>query len=912
MSATFRATSHRFLVFLLSALAVAAGCDCDSGLRASETKLEVTPSSLDFGTVQVGRRVELSLQLRNAGVGRLSVSEVLVTSGAEHGFAVSSLLRRDCEGRSRGVDPRPELGAGECGRVTVSIDAVASGEFSGTVVVRSDDQDRPEIEVPLTATATEPLVTVCVLDDAGGEDPEHCSYLDGDTLVLPEVDFGTTARHSPVQRLVRVRSGAEAFELTGTSVVEGDDRFWLPNGSLVQALGIRSSVDFPVTFEPATGAHTGVLDITTSLEPFPSLKLDLRGDATGPRLVACVLGLDGSVDASHCSRPAEDPPFVPTIAFGPMSLGTTVTRVVRLLNEGQEPLAVAATSIVPTTASLSLPGDSFAGSIEPGAFHDVQVRHTPVGAAPLGAVLRIESDDGRHPSLDLPITSEVDAPEVRVCVLRDDGTLDEEMCSRLHEDPPFVPELDFGGEAWGLQIIRHVRVFNAGRQILTLEKTTLSGVTPDFVVAGGNLRTLLMAGQSHDIEMVFTPVSIGPVSTKMRIRSDDPRSPLVEVPVMGISEGPRLCVDPVPTLDFGTVTVGTSRTMPITVTNCGLVPFPLLSTEFWEDLPSTIEYTTSPLPPAYRVLQPAESLPIQVTYRPVQARVDDATFEVESQYQRISVRVTGKGAGGVCGDLSPVANAGPDQTVKPLTTVALDGRSSTNPRGGTLTYVWRVVSQPPNGRTVLQTGANPARPTFEALLAGEYVFELVVRDSAGCQSAPDMVSVRVVPDERVHVQLTWAQNTSDIDLHYVGPGGTPFTSGDAYYANKKPDWGRGNTVQPDGNRANDPSLDRDDLWGNGPENVNHDLPFDGTYLITTHYYCSREQAAFYCGPSQGPVDATIKVFVDGLEAFSETRRLSKRQMWDSAEVRVSGGGSRIEVVPLARPNAATTRGCACD
>jgi hypothetical protein len=87
----------------------------------------------------------------------------------------------------------------------------------------------------------------------------------------------------------------------------------------------------------------------------------------------------------------------------------------------------------------------------------------------------------------------------------------------------------------------------------------------------------------------------------------------------------------------------------------------------------------------------------------------------------------------------PVANAGPDQTVKAGATVTLDGSASTDPTGGTLTYSWKQTS----GTTVTLNGATTAQPTFTAPgVSDTLVFELTVTNSQNVSST-DTVNVTV-------------------------------------------------------------------------------------------------------------------------------------------------------------------------
>ena len=102
-----------------------------------------------------------------------------------------------------------------------------------------------------------------------------------------------------------------------------------------------------------------------------------------------------------------------------------------------------------------------------------------------------------------------------------------------------------------------------------------------------------------------------------------------------------------------------------------------------------------------------------------------------------------------CLSLRPVANAGPDLSVAPSTSVALDGTLSTNPSalGNTLTYAWIQTAGP----TVTLTGSTSASPTFNAPLIAmgqlpvTLSFQLVVTNGIEMFSIADSVNVVVTP-----------------------------------------------------------------------------------------------------------------------------------------------------------------------
>ncbi len=88
---------------------------------------------------------------------------------------------------------------------------------------------------------------------------------------------------------------------------------------------------------------------------------------------------------------------------------------------------------------------------------------------------------------------------------------------------------------------------------------------------------------------------------------------------------------------------------------------------------------------------------------------------------------------------APVAKAGPAEVVTVGDDVTLDGSKSTDPDGDTLTFMWKVVSQPLDAGISL-SDASAVRPTFTVSKTGSYVFELVVSDGE-LSSGPARVSV---------------------------------------------------------------------------------------------------------------------------------------------------------------------------
>lgn len=97
------------------------------------------------------------------------------------------------------------------------------------------------------------------------------------------------------------------------------------------------------------------------------------------------------------------------------------------------------------------------------------------------------------------------------------------------------------------------------------------------------------------------------------------------------------------------------------------------------------------------------------------------------------------GEDGVTPNQTPVANAGPDQTVSVDDTVTLDGSGSSDADGDPLTYQWLFVSQP-EGSAASLSDLSAVNPAFVVDVAGTYVVQLIVNDGT-VDSDPDTVTI---------------------------------------------------------------------------------------------------------------------------------------------------------------------------
>ena len=122
---------------------------------------------------------------------------------------------------------------------------------------------------------------------------------------------------------------------------------------------------------------------------------------------------------------------------------------------------------------------------------------------------------------------------------------------------------------------------------------------------------------------------------------------------------------------------------------------------------------------------------------------------------------------------------------------------------------------------------------------GEYI--LSIGDEVG-ELLKGTVTVDTLGAEAagMRIRLTWDTDDTDLDLWLAKPGDTLGSPDNCYWFNEYPDWdGDGEHYDPEDpehNDTNDPYLDRDELFGYGPEHITIYDPPAGTYSVGVEYF----------------------------------------------------------------------------
>jgi hypothetical protein len=476
--------------------------------------------------------------------------------------------------------------------------------------------------------------------------------------------------------------------------------------------------------------------------------------------------------------------------------------------------------------------------------------------------------------------------------------------------------LDFGIGVVGAATPGKVTVKNVGPGLLRVSSATIepSG-RDDFSVV--SFPMTLASNATAAVAMIYTAKRAHVVSTSaLVIASNDPERPELRVPLRG--EGGVREIDVVPAeIDFGVVNEGTSPTRSVEIRNIGGDPLEIARITFTS---TSIDLDLVPGTFTSGTILPGTSTTVDLVYSPVDLGGDRGVLTIFSDDEdepEVNVPVRGSA------NLAPRAIAfacapegmragcdgAPDKarvfTAGLRQRLLLDGRESFDPEGGEIaSWRWVIESKPAGSNAAIfhstedRTLRKNATGDVEIDVVGTFELRLYVRDDRGLESLDRPESHVTIRPKDLEVLLRWDVAT-DVDLHFVRPGGMPgdygtgaagtSTGSDASTFNRRPNWGD-LSISTD-----DPSLDIDDVSGRGPEVISMDRPApDGTYEVFAHYCDSRDIGV--------TANATIEIYVRGekVATIPETNglALAPGELWRGARVtwRESGGMVRAEVV----------------
>ncbi len=397
------------------------------------------------------------------------------------------------------------------------------------------------------------------------------------------------------------------------------------------------------------------------------------------------------------------------------------------------------------------------------------------------------------------------------------------------------------------------------------------------------------------------------IGATLKLTTNDFTAAETTVQFKANSSGP--CLKPNPsTIDFGDVGVGVPKPIEVQLQGCGTEAVTVTSIALDPGASDglKLDFTTGsftdgkgPTATDALIVQPNATASFRVICTPVSltAVIAGTVRITSSNADARTIPVSCTPAKLAC----PVACFDVQPGVKVVPQTELTFNSACSKAGGTQVIDKRKwsVTQPKGAPPAnFSPNATGKEVKFTPNVVGTYEFALEVFDDLGkpgCQ--PEKRTIEVVPDDKLHIELTWTtkgdpvvgdDKGADLDLHLAHPlassvPGQPDLDGngepdpwwarcyDCFWFNPTPKWGDAFDV------ADNPSVERDDADGEGPENLSVKVPETNTWYTIGAYTWSDGKF--------GASLPRIRIFIDKELVFDKTGpALNTGDMWCAAQV----------------------------
>ena len=310
-------------------------------------------------------------------------------------------------------------------------------------------------------------------------------------------DFGPVAVGASRELVIGVRNQSaspSSLTLGGTDPLEG--AFSLAGGTCGDELPPASSCELRLRFSPpAAGGFAESFSLDSDDPDYPVTYIRLSGEG-----VASPVQLD----------PAD------LMSFEDVAIGDSLVRSLTLKNVGDSVVTLTVLGIEgEDAADFSLAGDC--SVLNPDDTCILDITFSRSSAASAAAVLRLSTDVAALPSIEVKLQAEKVGRKLEVLDFRFSGEIDRyDFRDILLTD---------GGSSTGF------RLGNAGVLDLTFDSIELLGPDVQDFTMFHDCEDRLLFRKYCTVTLIFLPLSEGFKEVVVRIVSDDPDRPVVEIPV---------------------------------------------------------------------------------------------------------------------------------------------------------------------------------------------------------------------------------------------------------------------------------------------------------------------------------------------------------------------------------------------
>jgi hypothetical protein len=463
--------------------------------------------TLNFGSVAVGSSKSLSETITNNTAAALTVSAAL--SGADYTIS--------------GLASPATLAAGQSASFTVTFAPATVGASSGSITLTSNDPQAGST-ITLSGDATPGSQLTAPASLAFG------SLKIGSTKSLPVTvqNIGTTS-----VTLSQISITGAGFSLAAPPAVP-------------LTLSPSQTLQINVSFAPASaGAVSGQLTFSGDAAAAVSSKFGRFGNRhrSGTNTAAATAGITVVVGLTGTGLTLPTLTAAPAnVSFGSVTVGSKQSRTVTLTNTGGSTATISQASVSGTGYTLG--AVTLPAQIASGQSLNLTVSWQPAAAGNASGNLSVTSD-ATNPSLSVPLSGA--------------GV----TAGALTASPSSV---SFGNVTVGSNQSQSFSVTNSGGTAVSITAASASGA--GFTLTSPALPLSLAAGQSANFTAKFTPATATSATGSATITSNA-SNPSLSVPLSGTGIAAGTLAASPSSLSFGSVTLGNSKPLSVTVTNTG-------------------------------------------------------------------------------------------------------------------------------------------------------------------------------------------------------------------------------------------------------------------------------------------------------------------------------------------------------
>jgi len=424
-----------------------------AGFAAKTPDISVAQTSLDFGSVNVGKKITKTLKIANNGSGDL----LITLSGLEGtDFSIQGSSSVTIKGK-------------KSYSLKVLCTPTSGGLKTATLKIDSNDADTPTLEISLTATlpATTPDISVA----------------------QTSLDFGSVKVGKKVTKTLKITNNGTGDLMITLSGLEETD-FSIQGSSSVTIKG-KKSYTLKVLCTPTSGGlKTATLEIHSNDPDTPTIEISLTAalPATTPDISVAPTSLD----------------------FGVVMIGEIVTKEIKITNNGSGDLVITLSGLAGTDFSIS---GSPNITIKSKESYFLQVTFARTSAGLKTATLKIDSNDPDTPTIEISLTAA--------------------LWERIPDISVAQTSLDFGSVKVGEIVTKEIKITNNGSGDLLITLSGLAGT--DFSIQGSSSVTI-KAKASYDLNVLFWPKSAGLHTATLKITSNDPDTPTIDISLSGTGQ----------------------------------------------------------------------------------------------------------------------------------------------------------------------------------------------------------------------------------------------------------------------------------------------------------------------------------------------------------------------------------------